>query len=116
MSPSPRSKVRQLCQKHYSTLNTWANYLSTEGFDPGLQLCTDDFAGHLARNANLSLKAITALGDLRSWPSKWEKPKTAEKYLINPKQWSKMDGIHADGDSTMPHLSTTKIRGVKNTI
>lgn len=42
-------------------MKKWADYLVENGYNPENQLCTDDFAGHLAHNCNLSLKAIAAL-------------------------------------------------------
>lgn len=47
-----------LARRYASLMEPWVAYLDRYGDDPGEQLCTDDFAGHLAHNVNLSAKAF----------------------------------------------------------
>lgn len=86
--------------KYWETLSTWANYLIENGLDPENQLCTDDFAGHLAHNANLSAKAIMAIAGYGEMARMLGKEATANKYIETAKklavEWEKMafDGDH----------------------
>ncbi|RZL10782.1 MAG: DUF4965 domain-containing protein, partial [Pedobacter sp.] len=76
-------------KKHWKTLSIWAEYLAEKGLDPENQLSTDDFAGHLARNANLSVKAIVALGGYGMMANMLGEKATADKYTAMANEMAK---------------------------
>lgn len=76
----------KLCKEYGGLLEQWAKYLTKFGADPENQLCTDDFAGHLAHNCNLSLKSIFALASYSWLCDKSGDQSRAEYYLRLAKQ------------------------------
>lgn len=86
-------------EKYWPLLTTWAKYVRSEGLDPASQLSTDDFAGHLAHNANLSIKAIDALGAYASLADALGKHDVARDYEQAAKDMAaKWQTMAKDGD------------------
>ncbi len=74
---------------HFDTLKGWCEYLIQYGDDPENQLCTDDFAGHLAHNCNLSLKAIMGIAGMSILSDMLGYKEEGEKYMAIAKEKAK---------------------------
>lgn len=90
----------EYAKPYWDVLTTWVDYLVEHGQDPENQLCTDDFAGHWAHNANLSVKAIMGIAAYSEIARIMGKGDVAEKYLAKAhemgKKWVEMakEGDH----------------------
>ncbi|MBV4382678.1 DUF4965 domain-containing protein [Bacteroides thetaiotaomicron] len=86
-------------KKYWDLLTTWTNYLVEYGQDPENQLCTDDFAGHWAHNANLSVKAIMGVAGYSEMAHMLGLYDVAEKYAgIAKKMAVKWEEMANEGD------------------
>ncbi|SHF96093.1 L-glutaminase [Fodinibius roseus] len=79
----------EFAANHWESLTEWADYLMEHGMDPKNQLSTDDFAGHLARNANLSIKAILGIAGYGQLADRLGKAEVAEKYTSAAKDMAR---------------------------
>ena len=90
--------------KHLKLLEKWCDYLIRYGADPADQLCTDDFAGHLAHNCNLSLKAVMGLRGMAIIMKMLGKTKKAAFYKRKAKKMADnwmATAINNDGSSKL---------------
>ncbi len=74
--------------ENFPLLEKWAGYLTEFGADPANQLCTDDFAGHLAHNCNLSLKAIVGVAGMSILCSRLGRDDEAAVYMKKARELS----------------------------
>ena len=86
-------------RRYMPQLRKWAGYLEEKGLDPENQLSTDDFAGHLAHNTNLSVKAIEALGAFAEIAKGTGDDQLAVRYMTLAKSLpSKWESMAREGD------------------
>ena len=86
-------------KKYWDILTIWTDYLAEYGQDPENQLCTDDFAGHWAHNANLSIKAIMGVAGYSEMARMLGLDEVADKYgAIAKKMAVKWEQMANEGD------------------
>jgi hypothetical protein len=88
-----------VAEQYWPLFTKWADYVLQKGLDPENQLSTDDFAGHLAHNANLSIKAIEGLGAYAMMARALGKQAVADNYSAKAKEMAaEWESLAKDGD------------------
>ncbi len=76
---------QKTAKDNFDLLNQWVEYLEKFGLKPEEQLCTDDFAGHLANNVNLAIKALVGIESFSVICDNLGKTELAKEYLKKAK-------------------------------
>lgn len=86
-------------KRYWDLLTIWTDYLIEYGLDPENQLCTDDFAGHWAHNANLSIKAIMGVAAYSEMARMLGMNEIADRYAATSKKMAvKWEEMAREGD------------------
>ena len=85
-----------IARENLDLLEQWFHYLQAFGSDPGEQLCTDDFAGHLAHNVNLSAKAIMGIAAYSQILQALGYSEKAEAYFLQASELMRSWLVRAD--------------------
>lgn len=86
-------------KRYWDLLTVWTDYLVEYGQDPENQLCTDDFAGHWAHNANLSVKAIMGVAAYSELARMLGLNNVADQYAATAKKMAvKWEEMAREGD------------------
>ncbi len=88
-------------KKYLPILKIWADYLYEKGLRPENQLCTDDFAGHIAGNTNLAIKAVIGVAGYGLLAGETGDAAECEKYLKIARQMAgEWEKLTAGGEAT----------------
>ncbi|MCP8939655.1 DUF4965 domain-containing protein [Alsobacter sp. SYSU M60028] len=87
-------------RQHWTLLTQWADYLVETGYNPGDQLCTDDFSGVLGHNVNLSGKAAMGLACYAMMAGMLGHAEEASRYRGVAEEFARHILNSRDGDGT----------------
>ena len=91
---------KKLAEENFDLLKKWADYLVEHGMSTESQLCTDDFAGHLAGNVNLTIKAMVGLAAFEYLAKRLNKP-CSKAYMAGARSLAK--AIATEGVMPLAH-------------
>ena len=80
----------------------WCGYLVKYGLKPENQLCTDDFAGHLANNLNLAIKATVGIGAFAKLLLEIGETEKSTKYRSIAEEYAKEITAFANDKTHLP--------------